>query len=102
MFVPVFTIKFLALLSFLFVIVSGNPIKRSEDEGTGVRLPGLFGLFTTLAASALTTGEQVSFGILFLPHLILTFSSHTALPPISLDNTPNPAFTCSIQEEHLY
>ncbi|KAM0317730.1 hypothetical protein ACHAO8_002283 [Botrytis cinerea] len=64
MFVPVFTIKFLALLSFLFVIVSGNPIKRSEDEGTRVRLPGLFGLFTTLAASALTTGEQVGIVII--------------------------------------
>ncbi|TGO47272.1 hypothetical protein BCON_0286g00150 [Botryotinia convoluta] len=58
MFVPVFTIKFIAILSFLFVIVSGNPIKRSEDEAIGVRISGLFGLFTTLATSALTTGEQ--------------------------------------------
>ncbi|KAF7908351.1 uncharacterized protein EAF01_004106 [Botrytis porri] len=64
MFVPVFTIKFLAILSFLFAIVSGNPIKRSEEEATGVRISGLFGLFTTLATSALTTGEQVGIVIL--------------------------------------
>ncbi|KAF5873077.1 uncharacterized protein Bfra_008354 [Botrytis fragariae] len=64
MFVPVFTINFLTILSFLCVIVSGNPIKRSEEEATGVRVSGLFGLFTTLATSALTTGEQVGIVIL--------------------------------------
>ncbi|TGO42328.1 hypothetical protein BHYA_0009g00070 [Botrytis hyacinthi] len=64
MFVPVLKTKFLTILSFLFVIVSGNPIKRSEDEATGVRISGLFGLFTTVATSALTTGEQVGIVIL--------------------------------------
>ncbi|TGO49262.1 hypothetical protein BOTNAR_0438g00100 [Botryotinia narcissicola] len=55
MFVPVSKIKFLTILSILFVIVSGNPIKRSEDDATGVRISGIFGLFTTIATSALTT-----------------------------------------------
>ncbi|KAF7925888.1 hypothetical protein BELL_0831g00020 [Botrytis elliptica] len=64
MFVPFPTINFLTILSFLFIIVSGNPIKRREEEATGVRISGLFGLFTTVATSALTTGEQVGIVIL--------------------------------------
>ncbi|KAF7889611.1 uncharacterized protein EAF02_002026 [Botrytis sinoallii] len=64
MFVPFPTINFLTILSFLFIIVSGNPIKRSEEEATGVRISGLFGLFTTIATSALTTGEQAGIVIL--------------------------------------
>ncbi|THV45976.1 hypothetical protein BGAL_0430g00010 [Botrytis galanthina] len=64
MIVPILKTKFLTILSFLFVIVSGNPIKRSEDEATGVRISGIFGLFTTVATSALTTGQQVGVVIL--------------------------------------
>ncbi|TGO12703.1 hypothetical protein BTUL_0083g00060 [Botrytis tulipae] len=64
MFVPVSKIKFLTILLILFVIVSGNPIKRSEDEATGVRISGIFGLFTTIATSALTTGQQVGIVII--------------------------------------
>ncbi|KAJ8067425.1 hypothetical protein OCU04_004772 [Sclerotinia nivalis] len=59
MFPSTFNLKLLAVVILLFVNVFASPIKCSDDETTGVRLPGLFEILTTVATSALTTSELV-------------------------------------------
>ncbi|ESZ91563.1 hypothetical protein SBOR_8064 [Sclerotinia borealis F-4128] len=52
--------QLLAIAILLFTSVFADPIKRNDNEVTPVAIPGLFGLFTSVATSALTTGELVS------------------------------------------
>lgn len=67
MFPATFNMQLLAVVTLLLANTFANPIKRSDDETTVVRLPGLFGLFTTVATSALTTSEIVSQILLTIP-----------------------------------
>lgn len=60
MFASTISMQLLAVMTLLVTNIFGNPIKRSNDEATGVRINGLYGLFTTIPTSALTTGELVS------------------------------------------
>ncbi|CAD6444687.1 33eeb247-c931-448c-a903-a7135f3003c9 [Sclerotinia trifoliorum] len=60
MFPSNFNMQLLAVVTLLLANAFANPIRRSDDETTGARLPGLFGLFTTVATSALTTSELVA------------------------------------------
>ncbi|KAF7861485.1 hypothetical protein EAF04_008049 [Stromatinia cepivora] len=92
--------QLLAVVTLLLTNVFSNPIKRSDDETTGVRLPGLFEILTTVATSALTTGELVGIVVISSSTIYIqepNFFPATAwsVPEITLSATADPITTAS-------
>ncbi|APA11575.1 predicted protein [Sclerotinia sclerotiorum 1980 UF-70] len=100
MFPATFNMQLLAVVTLLLANTFANPIKRSDDETTVVRLPGLFGLFTTVATSALTTSEIVGVVVISSSTIYIqepNFFPTTVwgVPEITSLGTPDPITTAS-------